>query len=226
MRTKGRILLGPRPYPWHSIALLFGAGLLIAAIGGKFGWLAVGTAFTLTAWAGLLLAALHARTKPEATRSRGHLIVRPPGLMRHGVPLLLCGPWLVVFPFASARYPWFWGVSAFSVGVAALIVAAFQRRIRLIDGGFEEIRLTGRAVLVAWTSVKSVRYNAKYRWLLLVVRRPGRRDRIVLFPSAWDGAATLAAAALAAIPEDALRPATQEHLALAQLAALSTIPPA
>lgn len=199
--------------------------MLIATVGGKSGWLAFGMAFTFAAWGGLLLAVVHVKPRPEATRSGGDLIVRPPALTRYGVPVVLCGPWFVVMPLASAKHPWFWVAFVFSAGVAGLVVAAFQRRIRVVDGGFEEVGLNGRAMRVPWTSVKSVRYDGKHRCLLLVVRCLGQRDRNILFPSGWDGVATLAAAALTAIPEEALRPATQERLALEQLAALPSAPP-
>lgn len=231
VNTKGHVQVGLGSYPWRWVAFSLGAMLLFAAIEGNLGWRAVGVAFAFAAWVALIFAVARARPSPEATSFDGHFIVQPPALARYGAPVVSFGPLIVLMLLAgpgsdSSQHPWYWGLLAFFVGGAFLLLAAGGRKIRMFEGGFEEIGFSGRAVRVEWTAVKAVRYDEQFRRLLLVAQFPGRNDRTVAFPHAWNGFAAFAAAALKAIPKDALRPAPEERSVLEQLAALSKAPPA
>jgi hypothetical protein len=203
-----------RPFPWRSVVLSFVLVSAFAAIDGNVGWRSTFASASFASWVAALIACVRVRPRPIAAVRDGGLVLGPRRARVYGFAALLVGPLSILSAVGGA-----WPISVACVLFGAFIATLARRRIRLVEGGFEQIGPLGRVVRGSWGDVRAIELDDRSEQLRLFVGES--RSHYVMFPEAWDGVATFAAAAASGIPEDVRQRAPEAFAVIERFAALA-----
>jgi hypothetical protein len=192
-----------RAFPWWVVLSAFGIVSAFAAVDGRLGWRSTFASALFAGWIAWIIACTRARPRPIAVIRDGHMIVAPRRSRVYGFSVLLFGPLAILSALGGA-----WPLTCASVLLGAFIATLGRQRIRLTEGGFEQVGALGRVVRVSWNDVRAIRADARTDQIRLIIG--DSQSRYVIFPEGWDGVASFAAAVVSGIPEHVRQSAPEE----------------
>lgn len=211
--------MASRMKPWRMMGVLFGTMLLLAAFEEKFGLGAFIAGGLLAGWYGVFSLAVVVKPSRAGRREGDAWVIRPAWWRRVimgslflplGVPALMD-----LGDTEGAEHAIVWGAIVLAFGLNAALFVGSRRSIRLVDGGFVQVGVTGNAVTRRWSDVKRVEYVQDANGVVFFVRREGdEREHDVLFPATWDGCGLFAASALAHLSREILPPDSKVRVEL------------